>query len=366
MSRAQQHLFLLVGAGAIGAALLAACGGDEPEPAVAKAPVAVSSSAAPSASIVTPPPPAEPTLDERRAKAKAAYAANDLATAKAEVQAIIGKKADDVFANRLLGDIETKQGNYPAATDAYFAASKADGGKDEGLALAALDGLRKAKRWDDAIQLAQLAAKGNDKSMPLWLNLGLAQQHKGDDAAAVETFTKMTTAFPDEPELWARLALAEALAGKKDEAKKSAKMGVERWSEARDPKKKKDVKLGAGPEEIGMLARAYRRAGDPNDALATLAKYKVGKDETATELEIEKGFALRAKKDLRGAEAQVKKALAAGGDGYAPAHLLQAGIALDQKKMDDAKKQLAEYKAHVAEGTAMWWADSRDIEAAIK
>ncbi len=366
MSRAHHHLFRLLGVGTVGAALLVACGGEEPEPKVAKPPVAASTSAPASASVTTPPPPAEPTLDERKAKAKAAIDAKDWATAKAELQAVIAKKPDDAVAQRWLGDVHTAQGNYPGATDAYLAASKADGGKDEGLALAALDGLRKAKRWDDAISLAQLALKSNDKSMPLWLSLGLAQQHKGDHEASIDTYSKMTVAFPDEPELWARLALAQAHAGKKDEAKKSAKAGVDAWLAARDPKKKKDVKLGAGAEEIAMLARAYRRAGDANGALGALGKYAIPKDETATELEIEKGFALRAKKDLKGAEAQVKKALASGGDGYAPAHLLWAGISVDQKKLDDAKKHFADYKSRVGEGAPAWWADAKEIEASIK
>jgi TolA-binding protein len=366
MSRAHHNLFRLLGAGTIGAAMLVACGGEEPEPKVAKPPAAASSSAPAAASVTTPPPPAEPTIDERKAKAKAAIDAKDWATAKVELQAVIAKKADDAVAQRWLGDVLTAEGNYAGATDAYLAASKADGGKDETLALAALAGLAKAKRWDDSIALAQLALKSNDKSMPLWLSLGLAQQHKGDNEASIDTYTKMTAAFPDEPELWARLALAQAHAGKKDEAKKSAKTGLDRWSEARDPKKKKDVKLGAGAEEIAMLSRAYRRAGDANGALGALGKYTIPKDETATELETEKGFALRAKKDLKGAEAQVKKALASGGDGYAPAHLLWAGISVDQKNLDDAKKHFADYKARVGEGAPAWWADAKEIEASIK
>lgn len=365
MSRGHTHHFRLLGTtAAIGAVLLVACGG-EPEPKVAPPPPVASSSTPPVASVTTPPPPKEPTLDERKAKARAAIEANDWATAKAELEAVVAKKGDDTEAQRLLGDVHTRLGNLAGAADAYLAAAKADGGKDEPLALTALAALAKQKRWDDAIAVAQLALKTNGKSLPIWLNLGLAQERKGDSAGALDSYGKMTAAFPDEPELWARLAVAQADAGKKDEAKKSAKTGLDRWSDARDAKKKKDVKLGAGAQEISMIARAYRRAGDANAAIGALGKYAIPKDETATEIEVEKGFALRAKKDAKGAEAQAKKALASGGDGYAPAHLLWAGVSVDQKKADDAKKHLADYKAKIGDDATFAF-DAKEIEGSIK
>jgi Flp pilus assembly protein TadD len=364
MSRGLSHHFRLLGTSAALGALIVACGG-EPEPKVAPPPPAASSTTPPAPTVTTPPPPKEPTLDERKAKARAAIEASDWAGAKTELDAVVAKKADDVEAQRLLGDVHTRLGNLGGAADAYAAATKADGGKDEPLALTALAALAKQKRWDDTIAVAQLALKTNGKSLPIWLNLGLAQERKGDSAGALDTYGKMTAAFPDEPELWARLALAQAEAGKKDDAKKTAKTATDRWSDARDPKKKKDVKLGAGAQEIAMIARAYRRAGDANAAVAALGKYAIPKDETATEIEVEKGFALRAKKDAKGAEAQAKKALASGGDGYAPAHLLLAGVSLDGKKMDDAKKHLADYKAKVGDDTTFAF-DAKEIEAAVK
>jgi tetratricopeptide (TPR) repeat protein len=352
----------LLGTSAVTAMFLA-CGGEEPEPKVAKPTPSVSSSVVASATATTPPPPKEPTRDERMAKAKAAFDAKDYGTARGELMAVVAKKPDDAEAQEMLGDVSSAEGNLAGATDAYLAATKANEGKNETLALKAANALRESRRWDDLQSVAQMSLKANDKSLPLWMNLAIAQNAKQDYAGAVDTLGKMTQAFPDEPELWARLASAQAAAGHKDEAKKTAKAALDKWSEVR--KAKKETKLGAGPQELAMISRAYRHAGDANGAIAALGKYNVPKDETASELDIERGFAMRQKKDLKGAEAQAKKAMTAAGDGYAPAHLLMAAIAVDKKKPDEARKHLDDYKSRSMNDWTYAF-DAREIEASIK
>jgi tetratricopeptide (TPR) repeat protein len=178
----------------------------------------------------------------------------------------------------------------------------------------------------------------------MWL--GLAQTAKGDWTGAIETYGRLTQSFPDEPALWAQYANALAAAGKNDEAKKSAKTALDKWTEARAPKSKKDVKLGKGAQELAMIARAMRRAGDPAGALAALARYEVPKDETAPILDVERGFAKRAKKDVAGAKVDADKAIRAGGESFAAAHVLLAALAVDSKKPDEAKAHLAAWNKY--------------------
>jgi len=323
------------------AVILGACG-PEPEPETATN--VPKPTGTPTSTATTPPTPAEPTVEERKAKAKAAFEAKDYAKAKVELAAVVAKNPNDVEANRMLGDVFSAENDAKGATDAYFAAAKADAGKDETLALAAALGLHDQKRFDDEIMLMQLTTKAHEKSMPPWMYLAMAQSAKGDYAGAAETYGKLTQAFPDEPNLLAHLANAQAAAGKNDDAKKTAKAALDKWSEVRDPKKKKDVTLGKGADEIALIARAMRRAGDPNGALGALGKYAVPKDETAPLLDFERGMAKRAKKDAAGAKAEADKLQKVKGDNWAPLHILQAAIAADAKKPDEAKAHLAQYE----------------------
>jgi Flp pilus assembly protein TadD len=304
----------------------------------------VASTAAPAPTpVATVAPPAEPTSEQHKANAKAAIDAKDWAKAKSELQAVVAKDPNDVEAHKLLGQVAEAQNDAAGATDAYVAAAKADGGKDEVLALAAAAGLYAQRRYDDLASLMQMVTKNNAKSQPGWIYLALAQEGKEDWAGASETWGKLTQSWPDEPKLWAGLAAAQGAAGKADDAKKSAKSALDAWKAARDPKAKKDVTLGKGADEIATIARAYRRAGDPKGASAALDRYPVPKDETAPLLDVERGFAKLAQKDTKGAATLADKATKAGGDNFAPAHLLAAGVAAASKKPDEAKTHLAAY-----------------------
>ncbi|MBK7401405.1 MAG: hypothetical protein IPJ34_35405 [Myxococcales bacterium] len=325
-----------------------ACGPD-PEPVTASNPPTPSVTAPPPASS-TPPPPAEPTAEQRKANAKAALDAKDWAKAKVELGALLAKSPDDIEANKLLGQAFEGEGNPAGAAEAYAKASKADGGKDEQLALTAVGGLFALHKFDDVVALAAIATKANEKSRPLWMFLALGQNGKGDHAGAAETWTKLTTGWPDEPQLWAHLALSQATAGKGDDAKKTAKTALDKWKDANKAKGGKEVQLGHGADELALIARAQRRAGDNKAALATADVYKAGKDEITPSLDIERGFAKAFNKDGAGAKKHGELLLKAKGDGFAPGHLVLAAAHLAAKKVDDAKAELAKYDGAGAEG----------------
>lgn len=321
---------------------IAGCGPD-PEPTTASNPPMPTATAAPTPTATTPPPPAEPSAEQRKEAARAAIAAKDYGKAKSELAAALAKNPNDVDALKLLADVAAAQNDTAGSTDALFRAAKADGGKDEVLALAAAKSLYDARRYDDAIAVTQMATKSNDKSIPAWMYMGMSQTAKEDYAGAAETYGKLASALPDEPHVHADLALAQAAAGKTDDAKKTAKSALDKWSEARNPKTTKDIKYGKGADEIARIARAYRRAGDAKGAEAALAKYNVPKDETAPMLDVERGLARLASKDGKGAATAATKAKAAAGEAFAPAHLVEAGAAALAKKPDDAKMHLAAY-----------------------
>lgn len=333
---------------------LAACGPD-PEPQTAATPPVASTSPPATTQALPPAPPPEPSAEQRKANAKAAMDAKEWNKAIAELQAVVAKNPNDVEAYKLLGQIAEAQNDAAGATDAYYGAAKADGGKDEVLALAAAAGLYSGRRYDDLIGLMQADTAKNPKSLPMWMYLALGQEGKGDWNGAAETWSKMTAQWPDEPKLWAELALTEATAGKPDDAKKSAKTALEKWTDARGAKAKKDVTLGKGADEIVLIARAYRRAGDVKAASAALDKYTVPKDETAPMIDVERGFVKLAGKDGKGAAKLADKAAKAGGESFAPAHLLAAGVAMEQGKGDDAKMQLAAFDKLVPHPAHLAW-----------
>ncbi len=333
-----------------------ACGPEEPEPKVGGV---VPPPPTTTQTATTTPPPAEPTLDERRKSAKAAYDAGDWAKAQAELEIIVGKEPTDGPSQAMLADIYASKGDKRAA-DAYLAATKADGGKDERLALMAAKSLFDQRRYDDVVTVSTAATKANEKSMPLWMYLGLSQQAKLDWAAASETYGKLTTAWPDEPELWADLANAQVGAGKVPEGKKSAKTALDKWTEVRGAKNTKEVKLGKGPDELCSIARAMRRAGDANGALGALGKYTIAKDELAVTIDIEKGFAKHALKDDKTAYQSADKALKLSNNGSAPAHLLLAAVAIDQKHPEIAKAELGVYDMLGGEIAYAW--DRKSLE----
>jgi hypothetical protein len=343
------------------ASVFAACGG-EPEPQTPATVPSASVSVAPSAS-TPPPPPPEPTTAELKLQAKAAFEAGDLVKARETLTIVTTKDGKDVEAWQMLAEVYVRAGDAKGATDAYVSATTADGGKNEALALTAAKGLHDAHRWDELIVVVNTSLKVNDKSQPLWIHLAIAQSAKGDHAGAAETWTKLTVAFPDEPHIAARAAVELSVAGKTDDAKKSAKAALDKWTEARKPKFGKPLNLGRGAHELALIARALRRSGDAAGAIVALGKYTVAKDETAPELDVERSLAKRTKHDAAGAKSDAEKALKAGGNDYAPGILALAGASLEAKKYDDAKKQLDGYDALAASRAPWVWELAADRDA---
>jgi tetratricopeptide (TPR) repeat protein len=341
---------------------LLACGEEGPDPAVGGVKPPPTSTTTATTVATTPPLPAEPSLDDRRKAAKAAYDAGDYAKAMPELEAIVAKEPGDAASQTMLGDVYTAKGDKRAA-DAYLAATKADGGKDERLALLACKTLLDQRRYDDVIMASQAGAKSNEKSMALWMYLGLAQTGKMDFAGSVETYQKLASGWPDEPELLANLANAQAANGKKDDAKKTAKAALDKWTEVRSPKNNKEVKLGKGPDELCGIARAMRRVGDASGALNALGKYTIAKDELSSPLDIEKGFAKHQMKDDKTAYQNADKVLKITNNGSAPAHLLLAAVAIEQKKLDIAKAELGAYD--MLGGDIDYTFDRKEIQAAF-
>lgn len=335
------------------AAGLGACGPD-PEPQTAATPPPPPPTATAPATVEAPPP-AEPTVEQRKATARAAIDAKDYAKARMELEGVVAKAPNDVEAWKMLAEAATGLGDRAKAADALLAAAKADGGKDQILALAAGRALYEQRRYEDLVGLMQTVTQADPKSVPALMYLALGQTGKADWAGADATYQKLVELEPDEPQLWAQLANTQAAGGKADDAKKSAKKALDAWTEARKPKSTKETKLGKGAEEIAMIARAYRRAGDPKAAQSALDKYVVPKDETAPLLDVERGLAKLAAKDVKAAEKLALNAVKAGGEGYAPARLLLAGIAAMQKKPDDAKAQLAAWETLTPDPSRYAW-----------
>ena len=111
----------------------------------------------------------------------------------------------------------------------------------------------------------------------------------------------------------------------------------------------------SGQKGTQSWGNSYRRAGDAKAAEGALGKFPVAKDETAPMLDVEKGFARLASKDGKGAAALADKATKAAGDGFAPAHLLHAGVSAANKKADEAKGHLAAYDKTAADPTKLAW-----------
>lgn len=348
---------------ALGAAGIFAfgCGPSESEgPGPVTVPTSTATATATTAGTLAPP--AEPSVDERRKAAKAAYDAGDYARAQTELEAIVAKDPNDSASWAMLGDVYASR-NDKRAADAYLAATKADGGKNANLALLAAHALFNQQRWDDVLTVTDLATKSNDKSMPLWMYRGLAQSAKMDWNGAMQTYDTLTKGWPDEPELWARLAVSQANGGKKDDAKKTAKMALDKWNEVRSPKSTKEVMLGRGPDELCIIARALRRADDAKGALAALGHFKAAKDELAPAIDVETGFAKRQTKDEKSAYQLADKVLKSTSGNSPSAHLLLAFVAVDHEKPEIAKAQLLAYDS--LGGDLAYAVDRKDADEAL-
>jgi tetratricopeptide (TPR) repeat protein len=79
--------------------------------------------------------------------------------------------------------------------------------------------LVRAKQFDEALNRAQQYLQTNPRDPQMRFLVGLAQDQKGDKAAALETFTSLTQDHPELPEPHNNLAVLHAAAGRYDEAR---------------------------------------------------------------------------------------------------------------------------------------------------
>ncbi|MBX3610603.1 MAG: tetratricopeptide repeat protein [Hydrogenophaga sp.] len=79
--------------------------------------------------------------------------------------------------------------------------------------------LTRAGQFDDAIRQAQQYVDQHPRDPQMRFLLGVAQNEKGDVAAARDTFTRLTQEFPELPEPHNNLAVLHAAAGRYDEAR---------------------------------------------------------------------------------------------------------------------------------------------------
>jgi len=79
--------------------------------------------------------------------------------------------------------------------------------------------LTRAGQFDQAIERAQRYLQTNPRDPQMRFLVGVAQNQKGDVAAAEDTYAQLTREFPELPEPYNNLAVIHAAAGRYDEAR---------------------------------------------------------------------------------------------------------------------------------------------------
>lgn len=86
--------------------------------------------------------------------------------------------------------------------------------------------LTRAGQFDQAIEQAQRYLQTNPRDPQMRFMVGVAQNQKGDTAAAQDTFTRLTQEFPELPEPHNNLAVIHAAAGRYDEARSALEAAI--------------------------------------------------------------------------------------------------------------------------------------------
>lgn len=86
--------------------------------------------------------------------------------------------------------------------------------------------LTRAGQFDQAIERAQRYLQGNARDPQMRFLVGVAQNQKGDVAAAQDTFSRLTQEFPELPEPHNNLAVIHAAAGRYDEARTALEAAI--------------------------------------------------------------------------------------------------------------------------------------------
>ncbi|MBN9373109.1 MULTISPECIES: tetratricopeptide repeat protein [unclassified Hydrogenophaga] len=116
--------------------------------------------------------------------------------------------------------------------------------------------LMRAQQLDQALSRAQDYLRGNPRDPQMRFLLGVAQNQKGDSAAALETFTNLTQDNPELPEPHNNLAVLHAAAGRYDEARVALEAAI-----------RANPRYAVALENLGdvyarLAERAWQRARD--------------------------------------------------------------------------------------------------------
>jgi Flp pilus assembly protein TadD len=86
--------------------------------------------------------------------------------------------------------------------------------------------LTRAGQFDQAIERAQAYLQTNPRDPQMRFLVGVAQNQKGDTAAAQDTFSRLTQEFPELPEPHNNLAVIHAAAGRYDDARAALEAAI--------------------------------------------------------------------------------------------------------------------------------------------
>lgn len=116
--------------------------------------------------------------------------------------------------------------------------------------------LMRAQQLDQALSRAQDYLRGNPRDPQMRFLMGVAQNQKGDSAAALETFTSLTQDNPELPEPHNNLAVLHAAAGRYDEARVALEAAI-----------RANPRYAVALENLGdvharLAERAWQRARD--------------------------------------------------------------------------------------------------------
>lgn len=86
--------------------------------------------------------------------------------------------------------------------------------------------LTRAGQYDEAIARAERYLQSNARDPQMRFLVGVAQNQKGDMAAAQDTYARLTQEFPELPEPHNNLAVIHAAAGRYDEARTALEAAI--------------------------------------------------------------------------------------------------------------------------------------------
>jgi Tfp pilus assembly protein PilF len=194
----------------------------------------------------------------------------DLADAKLALQALLSVDPLMADAWQLLGIIERRLGDYPAARSAFERALRLKPADPQLLSNFG-NFLAEVGENQRAIDLYIKATKSNGAFADAWLNLGIVAQRIGDIATAGQALERANALRPNDPRGWSALAMVLRDVGERDAAaqvcdraiscgdRSPATMGirarieVERGGEEAAAKIADAVAVAPGDEELAIL-----------------------------------------------------------------------------------------------------------------